>query len=483
MPIRQSTVNNISWLAGSNILVKPVWFLFLIMSARMLGAERFGLYMYSISLVLVVSAFMEFGIDINTIKLLSLRPELYPKYFFHSICAKISSAFLVFIIVLVVSFILKENASHIILIILACVYSGFNMLLLHCRAIFRAFEVMKYEAITIVFEKVMVVILCGVTLIVYNDLMLFMCSFVVAYSIISGLALMLVVKIIGKINLQLNYKYLWNEVLKPAIPFALMNIFIVLYFRSSTLMIEALTKSETMVGYYNVGYRLVESYMLFPTIIAAPLYPVFARSLNDPVLIKKVLDIGIRIMIIISSTVVVPLFLFSEEFTILLFGHNYSEASSAVGILSIAMIPISITFIVGSLVAMSGKQNQANIAILFISALNIILNYIFIPLFNVSGAAWATVITEFSLMIANVWLLRNYFSIKKLSLLSVSVIFTYGISYLLYLSNILDEYFLLRFIIITIIQIVCFIIFRIINLSQLIYLIKKRRNNEDFINR
>jgi O-antigen/teichoic acid export membrane protein len=469
---RQSISKNIRWLAGANILVKPIWFLFLLASARILGPLEFGNYMYALSFLAVIAVFFEGGLDILLVRDIALSPESYSKFFSHSYFLKVIFAIMVAVVANTVALAFDYSTETRILVLIASMYNMFNSLMLHFRSVFRAFEVMQFEALSIIFEKGFVIIICGLSLIVAPNASVFMLTFTFAYLLASvGTLTILRLKFsIPKLNIDI--KYLWTNVLKPALPFALMNIFIVIYFRSGTLILDNLTHDKQLVGYYNAGFRLIESFMLFPTILVAPIYPAFSRLKDDKNAISPLLFNAARILLFVSIVIALPILLFRYEITLLLFGEGYASAADSVGIITLAMIPISITFIAGNLVAAVGRQMKANIFILVATILNVILNYSLIPFWGVEGAALVTVFTELILALSNVWLVRDYFSKTKIFVVllksMIILIIVFGLKYF----HILQGSFVVQIIITMIVLITAFFYFRIITVSDVKKIVK-----------
>ena len=91
MPQRQSIRKNIGWLALGNLIVKPLWFVLLLLTARLLGASDFGKFMLAISFVSVASVMLEGGVDILTIRELSGKPEQFKSFFGHTTVVKFTS--------------------------------------------------------------------------------------------------------------------------------------------------------------------------------------------------------------------------------------------------------------------------------------------------------------------------------------------------------------------------------------------------------
>lgn len=411
---RQSILTNVTWLAAGNILVKPLWFVLLLLTARLLGAAEFGQFMLAISFASVASVVLEGGIDVLTIRELSISPAEFDSFFGHTSIYKVLSGIVSGIGAIIVAFILRMGNEIIVLVCMAALYSISNALLLHFRSVFRAFEILKYEAVSMIIEKSSVIFLCGGILLLHFGVRAYMLGYVVAYCLTSVLTFVLVLKRIAIPRWKFDFRYFWDRILRPALPFAILSLFTIIYFRSGTLMLGILTGKEEYVGYYNAGYRLVESFMLFPTIIVAPIYPVISRNREDTEKVKRVLSEASRVLLLIGTAVAFPIFIFRNETTLLLFGQGYKLAIPSVGVLAFTMIPISMNFVAGTVVAALGRQTKSNIFVLVVTLVNVVLNYILIKQMAAYGAAVTTVITETLLAICNLIIVGDYISWPRL---------------------------------------------------------------------
>ncbi len=380
----------------------------------MLGAEGFGKYMLSISFISVIAVVAEGGIDILTVRELSSSPGKYKVFFAHTSFLKALSGLASALIAILATLALGMQWGMILLVAVASVYNFFNTLTVHFRAVFRGFEVLKYEAVSVIVEKVAVVVFCGVVLLAHLGVTAFMVGYALAYFVTGTFTLGVILFKVGMPSVKPKLSFAWSEVLRPALPFALLNIFTIIYFRSGTLMISGLTGREDFVGYYNAGYRLVESFMLFPTIIMAPLYPVLSRSRGDVANVRLIVLDAIRALLLISVSVSAIIFTFKEEVTLLLFGSGYKLAADSVGLLALTMIPISVNFAAGTLVAALGRQAKSNIFVFIVTILNLSLNYFLIRLWSFDGAAITTVITETLLVIFNLGVVSDYVPWRKM---------------------------------------------------------------------
>jgi hypothetical protein len=223
---RAPVLTNVRWLAAANLAVRPVWFLFLLVSSRLLGPVEFGRTMFAVSFVTLVGVLFEGGVDVLVVRRLarsgSIRPPgpLQP-------------------LPLAGAAILAVTAAS------PAVLTGggprspsrpstaFNSPA-PFRAVFRAFEVLKYEAISVLVEKIGVTLICGAVLLVSRESGPFLTAYALAYGVGVVFTLVLLVRRLGLPAWRIDTRFLWGEVLRPALPFALMNVFIMVYFRSGT---------------------------------------------------------------------------------------------------------------------------------------------------------------------------------------------------------------------------------------------------------
>jgi O-antigen/teichoic acid export membrane protein len=414
---RQSIVSNIKWLTVTNLISKPIWLAFFLLSARLLGPIEFGKFMYAISFVSIFSVFLEGGIDIFTVRNLASNSSEQSKFLLHTLTVKVVSNIALCIIVAVALIVVKIPSLSWYLILATLLYSTFSSLINHIRYIFRGYEIMRYEAMSIFLEKIFVISVCGLILVFNREAIIFMTGYSLAYVLLFVITALILTRHITLPKWEIDWYYMWNRVIRGALPYALTAMFMIIYFRSATIFIMAFTQSDKLVGFYNAGYKLVEAFILFPSIIIAPVYPAFARSQNDKNYINQLLIHSTRAILLVSVFIAIPIFVLKDEITNLLFGYEFIPAASCIGIVILSIIPIGFTWVFGSLVGAIGRQKEANYYIFFVTCLNILLNIILIPIISIKGAAIATLLTEIMIALSNIWIVRDYFRETRLLML------------------------------------------------------------------
>jgi O-antigen/teichoic acid export membrane protein len=406
---------------GANLAVKPVWFLFLLLSTRLLGPEEFGRFMFAMSYVGIISFLCEGGVDVFTMRELSTDPGRFRRMFSQTLLLKVFAGVLVAVVTFVSAYVIGLSEGALLLVCIAIIYSVVNAMMTHARYVFRAFEVMRLEARSIFIEKMAVVLFCGAALLLSHDALLFMSAFALAYVISSAMTLVMVARNIGLPQWTVDARALWNGILKPALPFALMTFFQTVYYRAGTLMLQWQTGSDTIVGYYNAGYRLVEGFALFPTIIAMPLYASFARSREDKTLAVRLLPGAVRMLLALSTLIAVPFLALGADITRLVYGPAFEPAAPAIGLIVLTMIPLGMNWLLTSLAGAIDRQRMLNVFIVLLSVMNIAAYYLLIGQFGLMGAAWTTLLTELGMAASAFWIVRDYMDRRALATSLVGV--------------------------------------------------------------
>jgi O-antigen/teichoic acid export membrane protein len=96
----------------------------------------------------------------------------------------------------------------------------------------------------------------------------------------------------------------------------------------------------------------------------------------------------------------------------LLYDKHIEESARVYRILSFCFIPISMTYIFGTLLTANGSLKYLNLVAGLGMLMNIGLNFILIPLFQQDGAATTSLITQSVTAILQAWLALKIFKIR-----------------------------------------------------------------------
>ena len=173
----------------------------------------------------------------------------------------------------------------------------------------------------------------------------------------------------------------------------------VLYFRADAFLI-AYFKPIADVGIYNVAYSVFQSALVLPTFIMNSYYPMMLKSLGG----IKWVSLGLFGLALIGTLLT---FFFAPLIIKILTGGGFSGSVNSLQILSFSFP----AFFLSSLLMwlLIAKNKYKSMFLLYTSGLilNLILNFIFIPQYSFIAASWITVISEYVILLMQIFLLRD----------------------------------------------------------------------------
>jgi len=260
-------------------------------------------------------------------------------------------------------------------------------------SLFRAREKMENEAFINILTQIVIVVGGFVALYFAKTPE----SLATAYALGAGIGLL-----IAAYFLKDNLKQLFSgfdrtlvpKIVKAAWPLSLAAIFGMLLVNIDTVMIGWFRTAES-VGYYSAAQKPIALLYILPTLIVGGFFPALARfAKKNDLQFRKVFEKALGLIAAIGFPVAAGIMLTSGEIVELVYGAGYLASSAPFRILAITVLtafPISI--IIHGVFA---YNKQSSLVPLWIAGavLNIALNLFLIPRSGITGAAWASVITQ-----------------------------------------------------------------------------------------
>jgi O-antigen/teichoic acid export membrane protein len=218
-----------------------------------------------------------------------------------------------------------------------------------------------------------------------------------AYILTAFVALLIVIRKAAFRRLQWNTSF-FLMIIKQSFPFALLVLLMSFYNRIDSVMLERLLPKgigTTQVDIYAKAYRLLDAVNMIAYLFAVLLIPIFARLIKDKSPVEGMVKLSFTIIFTISMIIASCSSFFSDQIMSLLYVGQIQEAQKVFVFLIIGFIPISTTYIFGTLLTANGSLKALNIMALTGMILNLSLNYLLIPHFMAVGSAYASVITQF----------------------------------------------------------------------------------------
>jgi len=150
----------------------------------------------------------------------------------------------------------------------------------------------------------------------------------------------------------------------------------------------------SQAGIYAQGFRLLDAVNMFALLFAGLLLPICARMLSQKLRIDKLVQYAGSMLFISASIFAIASYYYAFEIMNWRYSEHVLEASESFRYLILSFIPIALTYIFGTILTANGSLKQLNSMAILGLLTNFMLNWILIPKMGASGAAIATLGTQ-----------------------------------------------------------------------------------------
>lgn len=369
-------------------LVIGVWI------ARYLGPAQFGSLNYALAFFASFAVLSNLGLDQIAVRDLSKKMKPDAIILGSAFLLKMIGGVLAIASSCVCVYLFKKNDSQLLLMVL----------ILSLGSLFQGFDVIDYlyqaklQSKITVYAKSLSLIVCSilkVILIVYGYPLIFFVLVIALETILCSLGLVV------SYRLGNHFITLWRvkfdeikRLVKQGTPLFFSSLLVVLYIRIDQLMIGEMLGSEQL-GIYSVAVRLTEAWYFIPMAISTSILPTLvAAKIDNEHLYEKILQNLYGWMAIASLIVATLLTIFSGLIVNLLFGDQYTAASSVLAIQCWSGLFIFSGLINNHWYLLENLNRFTLYRSILGLIINVLLNLLFIPLWGIEGAAWATLLTQ-----------------------------------------------------------------------------------------
>ena len=424
-------ITNLLILLFLNLLVKPFWILGIDRTVQnTVGAENFGFYFAVFNLTFIFNILLDLGLTNFNNKNIAQNHHLLNKHFSSLLILKFLLAILYCVVTISAGLIIGYNQQQMILLLILCFNQFLTSFILYLRSNISGLHFFKTDSVISILDRVIMIIICG-TLLWGNifkqpfQIEWFIFAQTASYIITALVALIIVIK-----KAQFS-KLVWNRlfffmIIKKSFPFAVLVLLMTFYNRIDSVMIERLLPGklgDQQAGLYASAYRLLDASNMIAYLFAVILLPLFARMLKFKENIETLTRLSFTLLFILSITVALATFFYRLEIMTLLYPQHINESlnlysiriaetSWIFGILMIGFIPISTTYVFGTLLTANGNLKYLNIVAFSGMILNLLLNFILIPKLQSTGSAYASLTTQMIMAIIQVIIAIKIFKFK-----------------------------------------------------------------------
>lgn len=391
---KHNVESNLIWLGLDRVVRLGLTFVTSILLARFLSLTDFGTLNYLMSFFVIFAAIGSLGTNGIAVKLMSRNTKYKDKI--------IISVFLLSLIGYSVSALVMFSTINLFgktnqnIMVLSAILS--SSLLLKSNDALRYWFEAKLKSKFIVLPEtfaVGIIFIIKLILIYLNAPLIY---FVVSFTIelfISALGMFLI--FVKESSSKFNWKYSGNTtvlIFQRSWPIAISIFSIVAYMKIDQIMIGGMLGLEK-AGIYSVAVIISESIYFLPVIINQTLRPIFFKDrLTSYSHFMSQLQLAYKFMVILALSYSIFVSFFANVIIRVSYGPDFMMASGVLVIHAWAAVFVFLNNTTWVWHISENKQKLASIKVIFGLILNIVLNYVLIPIYGITGAAIATLISR-----------------------------------------------------------------------------------------
>ena len=384
---------NTSWLLGERVLRMVISLFVGIYVARYLGPERFGLLSYSVSFVWLFSSLASFGLNNILVRELVQSPEQRNNLLGTVFWLKVFGTFVMATaIALALQFFEDEQQTYwmIFIIALGYLFQTTNVIELYFQAQVQSKFIVRAQVPQMLITSLFKIYL------IYIQAELIWFAFALMLDQAVAAALFLIVYC-WEINFFPFFTFHWKRAKKlmdGALPLIFSGMMVLLYMKIDQVMLKEMLNAKA-VGVYAAAVKLCEAWYLIPSAIMASLFPAIIESRKESEeyyenRVQKLYEM----MVWGSLLVAIPTSFLADWFIQVLYGAIFQEAAIVLKIYIWTFVFVSLGVASSHWLVAENLEKYALLRSLLGAIINITLNWYMIPIYGITGAAYATLITQ-----------------------------------------------------------------------------------------
>lgn len=391
---------------GLNLLIKPIWILTENVVQDELGHETFGLFSALLSLVIVLSVFSDLGINHYVTNTVAKDKSKYQETLSTFFSARLIILLLFPLLCIGVGILVGYEGEHLMYLFTIAVTQALFQFVMLFRAKFQAFQDFITDSIASVLDRIIILFLVAM-LFVWQLFTLenFVYARFIAIAITALLTFAILIYKYGKFKFSFSFSKI-KEVIVKTLPFTMMTFLYAINERIDMFMVERL-HSSTEAGLYAGAYRWYDAFMMFIWLIMPMFFAKFSSNENEH---KSLLKSG-KILVAVPIIFLGIVLLARNEFMFFLFQnstvHQISQMSAILSVLMISYVINGVFVLYGTYLNAAGFVSKVNWLVAISVAINIALNWYFIPAYGAIASAYTTAFSTLILSVGYFVMIRK----------------------------------------------------------------------------
>lgn len=444
MNLRQTLLSGLSWMMILNIIVKPLWLFGIEVGVQnAVGAESYGLYFALFNVAYVFNILLDLGVTNYNTRNIAQDPQQITQNLPQLLVLKLLLLLFYLSVTLTIGFVIGYQSHQFWLLVIICINQFLNSLILYLRSNFQGLLLLKWDSILSVLDRILMIIICGTLLLHTNAQSIpfhiewFVLAQTAAYVFTTAIAVILLLKRIHTKELLRSFRFSLQsqlKLLRKGLPFALLVLLMASYNRLDPILLSRLSPlGNTDAGIYAGAFRLLDALSMVAYLVSVPLLPIFSK-LTAPQTIDNSPDYpqltattktAFSLIMVFAIASAIILSTFSEPLMQLLYHDNAESIARVFRLLVFDIIPISFTYIFGTLLTAGGHLKTLNWLASGTLLFSLIANLVAIPIWGPVGSAIASLTAQsFMAITQTIIAIRHYHLKPSASYILKLIVFT-----------------------------------------------------------
>lgn len=384
---------NTSWLFFEKAIKMLFGVFVIVLLTRYLGPENYGVFSYAQSFVAIFLALSTLGIDVILVRELAQKVRDSNELIGTAILLKVLVSIIAIVIIVVLNLFVEDKTAVYLtnIISLSLIFQGINCI----DSYFQAKVLSKYTVI-MNSSAFAVSSTVKILMIVFEAKLEYFAYSLVFDALLISMGYLFIFKLQKESMFLLKFnKEIALYYFKTGWPLLLVAVAAFIYTRIDQVMLKYLI-GNTAVGYYSAATRLSELFYFIPILISQSIFPkILKAKTNSEDEYFGLLQKTYKVLIWIAIPIFLMFFFLSEYVILLVYGETFYESASILKVLSFSIVLNSIGVVSTKILYAEHYEKKYLYRSILGVFLNIALNFWFISIYGVTGAAVATILTLF----------------------------------------------------------------------------------------
>jgi O-antigen/teichoic acid export membrane protein len=380
--------------AGTQILLIPLSFAFVMFAARRLGPEGYGLYQLALSFPTLFAAAVPLGMNVYFSRDLAQRPAEAAHYAGHGFALALLSSGVIYILMQSVAFGIAFTAEMRLLIAVSGLAVVFSTITTLTSSFFRAFERMELDAYLALAEKVAFFALGVAALWIWASPLALVVVFLATAIIKLGLSQSFLNRQIGKFRLCLDSTSV--SFARIGLPF-LIGSYCAIFYDNIGITVLAKVSSTEEMGTFAAGWRLVSFLNMVAIAFANATLPTLARNAaKGAPAVRSVLDRVLAPLAFSTALGVSLVALLAEPISAVVYGERFANVPSVLTLLVFSVPSVFVKYFLGNTLVSLDEQPYITRVLLLAAVIGLACNVLFDSMWGAIGAVVSLIVAEYT---------------------------------------------------------------------------------------